>query len=169
MKYAITFSSMSGNTAALAGYLQKLLPEEDCVYFGEVSREAAELDAELFFVGFWTDKGSCDDKTRVFLKKLDNKMIVLFGTAGFGSGEEYFRQIMDAAAMDASVSNTVIPGFMCQGAVGPQSKAHLQNLLAGQPDNEGIRQALAACEAANGHPDDADFKRLTEWVSRFEM
>lgn len=169
MKYAITFSSMSGNTAALAGYLHDLLPAENCVYFGEVSHEAAKIDADLFFVGFWADKGSCDDKTRVFLKKLNKKTIVLFGTAGFGSGDDYFRRILNAAAKDIPVSNTVIPGFMCQGTVGAQSKAHFEQLLAEHPDNDEIRQALAACEAANGHPDDADFRRLAEWTSHFEF
>ena len=48
MKYVITFSSMSGNTAALAGRLHDLLPAESCVYFGDHSQEVAQLDADLF-------------------------------------------------------------------------------------------------------------------------
>lgn len=169
MKYVITFSSMSGNTAALAGRLHDLLPAESCIYFGDHSRETAELDADLFFVGFWADQGSCDDKTRVFLKKLNRKTIVLFGTAGFGSGDCYFRQILDAAAKDIPVSNTVVPGFMCQGSVGEKSQAHFEALLSEDPENDTYKKILEACKAAQGHPDKADFARLDEWVSHFDL
>lgn len=44
-------------------------------------------DAECIFVGFWTDKGTCDDNITAFLNKLENKKVFLFGTAGFG-GEQ---------------------------------------------------------------------------------
>ena len=169
MKYVITFSSMSGNTAALVGRLHDLLPAESCVYFGDHSQEVAQLDADLFFVGFWTDRGSCDDKTRVFLKKLDGKTIVLFGTAGFGLGDDYFRQILDTAARDIPVSNTVVPGFMCQGKVGARSRAHFEALLAREPENDTYKKVLEACRAAESHPDDADFKRLDEWISHFDV
>ena len=147
MKYVITFSSMSGNTAALAGRLHDLLPAESCVYFGDHSQEVAQLDADLFFVGFWTDRGSCDDKTRVFLKKLDG----------------------NTAARDIPVSNTVVPGFMCQGKVGARSRAHFEALLAREPENDTYKKVLEACRAAESHPDDADFKRLDEWISHFDV
>ena len=69
MKYAIVYSSKTGNTAALADRLHDILPHEHCVYFGDTSHYSPELGADLIFAGFWTDKGSCDDRTRIFLKK----------------------------------------------------------------------------------------------------
>ena len=68
MKYAIVYSSKTGNTAALADRLHDILPHEHCVYFGDTSHYSPELGADLIFAGFWTDKGSCDDRTRIFLK-----------------------------------------------------------------------------------------------------
>ena len=68
MKYAIVYSSKTGNTAALADRLHDILPHEHCVYFGDTSHYSPELGADLIFAGFWTDKGSCDDRTRIFLR-----------------------------------------------------------------------------------------------------
>lgn len=165
MKYSIVFSSMTGNTAALADRLHTLLPEESCVYFGETSREA--LDADVVFVGFWTDKGSCDSKTRVFLKKLNDKTVVLFGTAGLGSAPGYFEEILKAAAADVPVSNTVIPGFMCQGKMSPEAKAKFEAHLVSNPDDAAVKKMLAEYDIAACHPNEEDFKALDAWSQAF--
>lgn len=167
MKYAIIFSSMTGNTAALADRLHDILPEENCVYFGEPSREAAAIDADVIFVGFWTDKGSCDSKTRVLLKKFDRKHITLFGTAGFGSDPSYFDQVLKAAEADIPVSNTVIPGFMCQGRMQPEAKEKFEARLAANPDDKRAKKMLAEYETAVCHPNEDDFKAFEEWASQF--
>lgn len=167
MKYAIAFCSMTGNTAALAYHLQSILPAESCVYFGEISREAAAADADVFFVGFWTDQGSCDSKTRVFLKKLDGKTIILFGTAGFGSEPEYFKQVLHNAESEISVRNTIFPGFMCQGKMRPEAKAKFEALLAADPNDERAKKLLKEYDAALCHPNEEDFKALEEWASQF--
>lgn len=169
MKHAIIFSSMTGNTAALAGRLHDLLPAESCVYFGEPSREAAEIEADVFFVGFWTDKGSCDSKTRVLLKKLNRKNIVLFGTAGFGSDPEYFEQILKNAGDNAPVSNTVLPGFMCQGRMKPEAKEKFEAMLAADPEDERARQMLKEYDSAATHPDEKDFEALDQWAEQFKF
>ena len=70
MKYAIVYSSKTGNTAALADRLHDILPHEHCVYFGDTSHYSPDLGADLIFAGFWTDKGSCDAETAAFLAKL---------------------------------------------------------------------------------------------------
>ena len=114
MTYAIVFSSITGNTAALADYLHSMLPADSCVYFGDVSREAAKLDADLFFVGFRTeDDGTCDSKSRVFLKALNDKTVVLFGTSGYEMDKNELDRVMSAAAKHVPVSSTVITGVIC--------------------------------------------------------
>ena len=90
MSYAIVFSSRTGNTALLAQSIRDTLPG-DCLYFGTPDPKA--LEAETVYVGFWTDKGSCDESIAQFLKTLTNQKVFLFGTAGFGgfgkSGRKY--------------------------------------------------------------------------------
>ena len=89
MTSAILYSSLSGNTKLLAETIYDVI-KEDCKYCGETK----EIDADRVYVGFWTNKGTADDKTMEFLKTLHNKEIFLFGTAGFGGSQEYFDGIL---------------------------------------------------------------------------
>ena len=82
MKYSVVFSSKTGNTQQLANAITSLLPESDLIYFGPPSECA--LQADRFYIGFWTDKGHCNAEIADFLKHLKGKDIFLFGTADFG-------------------------------------------------------------------------------------
>ena len=53
MSYAIVFSSKTGNTKLLADTLHTCLPQESCCYFG--TPDPAALEADVLYVGFWTD------------------------------------------------------------------------------------------------------------------
>ena len=94
MKYSVVFSSKTGNTQQLANAITSLLPESDLIYFGPPSECA--LQADRFYIGFWTDKGHCNAEIADFLKHLKGKDIFLFGTAGFGGSAEYFKKILTA-------------------------------------------------------------------------
>ena len=71
MKNAVVFSSKTGNTKKLADEIRNVLPEETIKYFG--SPETAPLDADCYYVGFWTDKGYCNAEIGTFLKKSKTK------------------------------------------------------------------------------------------------
>ena len=87
-------------------------------FFGSPSQEA--LQAERLFIGFWTDKGRCNQEITDFLKTLKCKEVFLFGTAGFGGSQEYFDKILSSVQKRLGASNTVIGTYMCQGKM-PQS------------------------------------------------
>ena len=53
-----------------------------------------QRDAEMIYVGFWTDKGTADQACLELLGRLRNKKIFLFGTAGFGGSEAYYQNIL---------------------------------------------------------------------------
>ena len=167
MNYSIVFSSLPGNTAALAERLRQLLPGEPCIYFGEPSDEA--MEADTIFAGFWTDKGGCDEKTRLFLKQLDKKTVILFGTAGFGSDEEYFRHVLNEAEKNIPVSNTVLPGFMCQGKMKPQVKERYVKMLEENPEDAHIKMLIDNFDTASSHPDEGDFAKLEQWCHQFHL
>ena len=81
MTYSIVYSSRTGNTRMLAEALREALPREDCIYFGEPDTKA--LEAETIYLGFWTDKGSCDESCAEFLKRVTTQKVFLFGTRRF--------------------------------------------------------------------------------------
>ncbi|EKC56477.1 conserved hypothetical protein, secreted [human gut metagenome] len=92
-KYSIIYSSLTGNTKVLADAIHEALPQDECEYFG-VS-DTVIPSSELLYIGFWTDKGNADTKTLQLLSQLKNKQIFLFGTAGFGGSDIYFRKILN--------------------------------------------------------------------------
>ena len=81
MSCAVVWSSKTGNTELLARSIVEFMGD-DCVYAGGPSSDA--LGADRVYVGFWTDKGSCDESIAAFLTALDSQEVFLFGTAGFG-------------------------------------------------------------------------------------
>lgn len=111
MNYAIVYSSRTGNTEMLAKEINKIISKEDCAYFGQPCDDA--LKADLIFVGFWTDKGCCDETVAEFLSKINGQQIFLFGTAGFGQSEEYFERII--AKVKSLIKNPfhLVGQFMC--------------------------------------------------------
>ena len=70
MKIAIVFSSNTGNTEYLAQGIKEVVQKNDLVYFGKFQEG---IDADLYFVGSWTDKGCCSEEIKRLLisKRLD--------------------------------------------------------------------------------------------------
>lgn len=68
MSCAVVWSSKTGNTELLARSIVEFVGD-DCVYAGGPSSDA--LGADRVYVGFWTDKGSCDESITAFLTALD--------------------------------------------------------------------------------------------------
>ena len=111
-KYSIIYSSLTGNTKVLADAIHEALPQDECEYFG-VS-DTVIPSSELLYIGFWTDKGNADTKTLQLLSQLKNKQIFLFGTAGFGGSDIYFRKILGEIPMkeEYGLSMLLASGFL---------------------------------------------------------
>lgn len=121
----------------LAQAIREALPTGECLYFG--SPDAQALAAERLYVGFWTDKGSCDEDTRAFLEKLEGKDVFLFGTAGFGGAPEYFQRLLDRVRQALPGGNRVTGAFMCQGRM-PASVRERYELHAANPRSTSFRR-----------------------------
>lgn len=160
MKYAIVYSSRTGNTAALAQALRERLPAEDCVYFGPPGETIPA--AELVFAGFWTDKGVCDEAASAFLKTLGDQKVFLLGTAGFGGGGAYFEQILSRVKALLAPSVVVVGTFLCQGRMPTAVLARYEAMLTQGGDTDRVRGMIENYHAAASHPDPQDLERLCQ-------
>ena len=88
MKYAILYSSQTGNTKQLADTLSGLLGTESRQE--RIAADMAAPEEEILLIGYWVDKGFCPQEVRQLLEKLEGKQILFFSTAGFGQTKEYF-------------------------------------------------------------------------------
>lgn len=162
MKYAIIYSSQTGNTKMLAEALQKILPQADCLYYG--APNDAALSADRLYIGFWVDKGSCDDTVSDFLTRVQGKEVFLFGTAGFGKEPAYFETILKRVSQKLTVGNTLIGTYMCQGKMPMSVRKRYEQMLAAPNPMPNLHALIENFDSALSHPDEADLAKLTETI-----
>ena len=157
-KYSILYSSLTGNTKVLADAIHEALPQDECEYFG-VS-DTVIPSSELLYIGFWTDKGNADTKTLQLLSQLKNKQIFLFGTAGFGGSDIYFRKILSQVKQFVDASNVIVGEYMCQGKM-PQTVRERYVKMKSLPNPvPNLDMLIENFDRALSHPDENDLKRL---------
>lgn len=162
MNYAIVCASKTGNTKLLADAIQSSLPEEKVIYAGIPQAEA--LQADRIFVGFWTDKGTCCEEIKDFLKHIKNKEIFLFGTCGFGGSEAYFQKVLTAVKKNIDSSNTIVGTYMCQGKMPQSVKDRYLKMKKSPVPVPNVDQLIANFDTALTHPDTLDLEKLKNIV-----
>ena len=103
-----------------------------------------------------------------FLKKLKNKKIFLFGTAGYGGSEDYFRNIINNVKKNIDSSNTLIGTFMCQGKMPLAVKERYENMAKQNNSSVDIDKLIRNFEEALSHPDITDLERLKATLENLE-
>lgn len=166
MTYAIVYSSRTGNTRMLADTLHTALPAGSCLYFGEPAAEA--LNADRLYVGFWTDKGTCDADTAAFLKQIRGKEVFLFGTAGFGADPAYYDRILTNVRKHLDSSVTVLGGYMCQGKMPMSVRDRYEAMLKAPVHMPNLPAMIENFDKALTHPDAADLQALAAAVHKEE-
>ena len=161
MKFSILFSSHTGNTRLLAETLKNTLPDSECIYYGLPDQQA--LEADLICIGFWTDKGCCDEALSAFLKTVHHKQIFLFGTAGFGRSDEYFSRILTNVTNLLEPDNTLVGQFICQGKMPITVRKRYESMLDQEPEK--FQSLIDNFDQGQTHPDNNDlnnFKAIAE-------
>lgn len=159
MKYAIYYNSATGNTKMLADHIHSQMKEE-CLYIGNTDDPKIE-EADLIFVGFWTDKGRCSDPVIELFKHIKNKKIFLFGTAGFGGSPEYFERILNNVEKYVDATCPIIGRYMCQGKMPMSVRVRYQKMHDSDPQNEQFQNLLDNFDKALPHPNQEDLDALT--------
>ena len=165
--YSIVYSSRTGNTKKLAATIHKVLPSDSCFYYGTIDNVKDKL-SNIIYIGFWTERGNADSLTIEFLKKLKNKKIFLFGTAGYGESEDYFRNIINNVKKNIDSSNTLIGTFMCQGKMPLAVKERYENMAKQNNSSVDINKLIRNFEEALSHPDITDLERLKATLENLE-
>lgn len=164
MKYAVTYSSKTGNTKLLAEAIYNVLPDNHNIYIGEPAN--VPDDAECIFVGFWTDKGTCDDNITAFLNKLENKKVFLFGTAGFGGEQSYFDRILKTVEDKLNPSIEIIGTYMCQGRMPASVRQRYEKMLEAPNPIPNLKAMIDNFDKALSHPDSDDIAALIDKIKK---
>ena len=159
MKYAIVTSSKTGNTKQLGDMISECLFEQEIIYCGPPEEKAKEAD-----IGFWTDKGTCDEETKKFLNHLEQKKVFLFGTAGFGGSESYFKKILDRVRTEVNTSNEIIGTYMCQGKMPLSVRKRYEILQMKNPEDKKYEMLIENFDQALSHPNQEDKDEIKQIV-----
>ena len=133
-------------------------PAESTSSTSTIATQASEAD--VVFVGFWCDKGSCSPAVQHFLQGLVGKRVFLFGTCGFGESDEYFAQILDRVRAYLPADAQYIGGAMCQGKMGMGVKRRYEGMLKKDPENAQALMLIDNWNKAQSHPNEDDVSRI---------
>lgn len=160
MKIAIVYQSMTGNTKALAEAIREELQGQEIVLFGDPQ----PVEADLYLVGSWTDKGMCHQGITEYLKSLKHKKIGYFGTAGFGGSQEYYDTLFQRVAEVVDSTNQLLGSFYCQGKMPQSVRQRYEKMLQEHPGDAGLQENLENFDRALSHPDAEDLKQVKAWA-----
>lgn len=163
MNIAIIYSSNTGNTQILAETIKKELKDENIVYFGKTIKEIPVAD--IYFIGSWTNKGNASDDIIEFVKKIKNKKIAYFGTAGYGGSESYYQTLFERIKIYIDSSNKILGYFYCQGKMPIQVRERYEKLITEHPDDTNLKVNIKNFDEALTHPDNVDLDNVRKWVN----
>ena len=149
MKVNIIYDSATGYTKKLADEISNMFEEKTTVE-----------DADIVFIGSWTDKGSPTLRIQGELEKLRNKKIFYLGTCGFGGSEEYFNLLFERVKKYIDESNEILGYFYCQGKMPEMVKKRYEKMLEENPNDEKAKQSIENFEKALEHPNSKDLEEL---------
>jgi flavodoxin len=167
MKYAVVYESATGNTKMLADEIINILGDAECVYFGTVEENIRNMtkEADIVFIGFWTDKGECSVGAAQYMETLRDRDVFLFGTAGFGGSPQYFSQILRRVSGCLPEGNTLAGTYMCQGKMPQSVRKRYEAMQEKNPQDEKVKMMIENYDRAQTHPDEEDLIHLREAVA----
>lgn len=164
MRYAVLYSSGTGNTEQVARSIYAALPAGEA-RLEAVGPDTAVPEEEVLFLGFWTDKGVCPPAMQALFAKLSGKQVVLFGTAGFGGSQAYFDAILQRTQALLPAGNIVLGGWMCQGRMPAAVRVRYEAMAAQNPDDPKPASFLANFDHALSHPDQTDLAAASAFAA----
>jgi len=136
----LIYFSQTGNTQLLAQAIKKNVENSDIVY--NANKEALN-----------------------YLKTLHHQKIFLFGTAGFGKSDDYFKKIIDKVKESIDESNEVIGSFMCQGKMPETVLQRYLKLKEGNHAPDNINLLIDNYYEALKHPNNDDIENLKKAIA----
>lgn len=164
MKTLVIYSSSTGNTKMVAEAIFAAIPGEDRDMY-PIGEWKHDLSADVYFIGFWNNRGTCGLDVMNLLSELHGKTVALFGTCGMGNCEEYFHSVEEAVSVWLPEDNVYAGSFLCQGKMPIRVRQRYESLRT--PENaEKIDSCLRNFDEALLHPDENDLKNAAVFAKK---
>ena len=166
MNYQVVFTSKTGNTKKIAEVIYISIDSSNKSIY-ELEPGKVDYSADVYFVGFWINRGSCSIDILNMLSDMHGKKIALFGTCGSTNVSDYYKTIeseIDAFIPDDS---EYLGMFLCQGKMPVQVREKYEELLKQNPSDQHAKAMIENFDNATNHPDSIDLENAKKFVKRF--
>ncbi len=161
MKYQVVFTSETGNTENVAKVIYQSIPDRS-KEIQRLNQGTKVEDADIYYIGFWTNRGTCGIDIIDFISELHGKNIAIFGTCGMGGDKAYYRMIENQIKAFIPDDNNYIGAFICQGKM-PIDVRKKYEVMAERGDERAIKMIKVFDEALL-HPNQNDYKDAEDFV-----
>ena len=147
LKYQVVYASRTGNTQKVAAKIFETLPgtSKDIQKVEEAGKEA-----DVYFVGFWNDKGTCSGSIMDYLSDLHGS-------------REYFDQVAHRVEALIPDDNEYLGAFLCCGKM-PGQVLERYKMMQEMEDSPRIRKMIQVYEEGMLHPDETDLDRAARFT-----
>ena len=161
-KWAIIYSSVTGNTRTIAEAMAEALGDSAELY--RVQDAPEDLSGyEVVLLGYWLRLGAPDPLMLRYLPKVHDACVCFFQTHGTDPGSEHAATAFARAGYHLGKGCDILGTFGCRGQINP---ALLEKRRKGDPDDpHNSEQSRARWKAAAGHPDDADKQAAKDFIA----
>lgn len=162
-KYAIVYSSKTGNTKKVAEAMAKVRPEDFDVLDAATNPDLSQYEFIAF--GYGIDKGAPYKSCHKLMATIENKCVALFHTLGAEPKSAHSMTCAANGGRALGANCMIINYFECQGAISPQLIEMMRKMPknsphAATPENE-ARWAKAA-----SHPDENDLANAESFMQK---
>lgn len=164
MKALVVYSSLTGNTKKIAEAMYEEINIEKDIYKSNEDFNIENYD--FIVVGYWVNKGICDDKIKEILEKVNNKNIILFGTLGAKENGPYYDSIKKRIEELVPENNKILGHFLCQGKINKKLTERYKEMLKNNQGDEHVKEQLKNHEEASKHPDDKDIYNAKMFIRK---
>ena len=160
MRHVLVYSSVSGNTKAVAEAIHPVMPPGTGIYPVQGAPDPDDFD--VLVLGFWTHRGGPDPIMARYMERVRGKTVAIFGTLAAYPDSEHAQKVM-AAAKASLAGNMILGCFLCQGRL--TEKRLVQRMAQPLDDPSApadpshpmtVERRARLMEAAK-HPDEQDF------------
>ncbi|MEF2877687.1 MAG: flavodoxin family protein [Blautia sp.] len=162
MKTQVLYKSRTGNTEKLAKAVFGAIPGKN----KDIAPLEGQTDydmGDVYFIGFWTDRGSASVDVLDYLGSLQGKRIALFGTCGMGGSPEYYKKIEENIRVFIEDDNEYLGAFICQGKMPMAVREKYMNMKNSKNQKQ-VEAMIRNFDMAMLHPNEQDLEHVRNFV-----
>ena len=163
-KWAVIYSSVTGNTKMVAEAIAQAAEEADIFRVQDAPVDLSAYD--IVAIGYWLRLGQPDALTLKYLAKVQDSKVVFFQTHGAEPTSEHAITSFARAGYNLGPGCEILGTFGCQGKINPALLEKRKNAPADDP--HGGAAAIERWKKAASHPNAEDLAAAARLVGNME-